>query len=176
MIARVNSWFCLVLRFALAGVYVYAGVMKLGGSSDALAAQIVRTQIVPFAWAEYLAAMLPFAELLIGAWLFIGWRQKGAASAALVLALAFTLVVGQALARGLDFDCQCFGNTRSSLSPTLVFLRAVLLAAAAVWLRGCALCQAELSPIETRALTALCASRSDLFNESADPDRGNLRE
>jgi putative oxidoreductase len=129
-----------VLRFGLAGVFLYAGLMKLSTDGRAFAAVIVRLQIVPFTWAEHLAAIIPMAELLTGAWLLGGWRLRAAALASAVLAGVFSIAVAQSMMRGLDFDCPCFGVSRSSPSPAFVLLRALFLTGAAGLLYRMILC------------------------------------
>lgn len=122
---------CRFLRFGLAGVFLYAGLMKLNSDGQAFAAMIVRLQLVPFPWAEHLAAMVPMAELLAGGWLLSGRRLRAAALATAMLAVIISIAIAQAMIRGLDFECHCFGVSPTSPPPAFVLTRALFLSVAA---------------------------------------------
>jgi putative oxidoreductase len=121
------------LRWGLGAVLLYAGLAKLG-AARVFAADIVRLQLVPFQWAEFLAAILPIAELLTGCWLIAGWRPRAAALATILLAASFVFAASQAMARGLDFNCHCFGVATDSPPTWVVLGRASLLLGLAAWL------------------------------------------
>ena len=66
--------------------------------------------LVPL-WSEHLLAMvIPWIELLIGLSLVLAIRPRSGAWLATGMLVAFTAAVGAALARGLDFECGCFGS------------------------------------------------------------------
>lgn len=130
MKTRCDRWLALTLRLGLGALFAYAGLAKLG-TQRGFTADVVRLQLVPFLWAEWLAAILSMAEVLTGIWLLSAWRVRAAALAAMFLASCFAIVVFQALIRGLDFDCHCFGLTTTSLAPGLVLARALLMVAVA---------------------------------------------
>ena len=123
-----------VLRALLAGICLWAGGAKTG-ASQAFAAEIARLQLVPFAWTEWAALSLPLAELLTGLWLLSPWRRRAAALAVMALATLFAFSAGQALWRGLDLNCACFGPGFASPAPAFVFTRALLIGAAGAALR-----------------------------------------
>ena len=58
--------------------------------------------------------MLPWIELCAGAALVTGRLRRGGAFLVLALMLVFTVAVGSAWARGLDFHCGCFGKLGAS--------------------------------------------------------------
>ena len=94
-------------RFALALVFIYAGVVK---SNDivAFAGQIANYQILPYAWNYLVAAILPYLELLCGMLMLLNMRVRPAVLVLLVLNIVFMLVLTSAIIRGFDIDCGCF--------------------------------------------------------------------
>ena len=122
------------LRGLLAGIFLWAGGAK-AGASQSFAAEISRLQLVPFAWTEWIALSLPISELLIGLWLLSPWRRRAAALAVMVMAGLFALTTGQAVWRGLDLNCACFGPGLASPTPAFVMARALLIGAAGATLR-----------------------------------------
>lgn len=104
--------FLLAARLVLAGLFLYAGVLKALAPA-AFAADIANFRLLPLFASGLLAVYLPWLELLAaGALFFRRWR----AGAALVLAFLGAVFLGAlALARirGLDITCGCFGHTGS---------------------------------------------------------------
>jgi uncharacterized membrane protein YphA (DoxX/SURF4 family) len=94
-------------------VFLLASLSKLGDLA-AFAAQVHNYRILPV-WSENLAAMtLPWIELLAGLSLIFRVRPRAGAVVAAALLAVFTLAVGAAWARGLDFECGCFGKASAS--------------------------------------------------------------
>ena len=79
-----------------------------------LAREVHNFRLVPF-WSEHLVAMtLPWIELVAGLGLVLGIRARAGAWVAGVLLLAFTFGIVLAMARGLNFQCGCFGTADST--------------------------------------------------------------
>jgi uncharacterized membrane protein YphA (DoxX/SURF4 family) len=106
----------MVVRFALAGLFIYAGVVKLRSPAD-FALEISRYELLP-ELSAYAAAMLPTIELTLGAGLLALPRpwQRASALGILVLMLVFTVAAGSAIARGLDIECGCFGDASGEVT------------------------------------------------------------
>jgi len=66
--------------------------------------------VVPMAATNILAMMIPWVELIAGLALVSGVRPRAGAVVYTLLMAVFTLGVIQALARGLSFECGCFGK------------------------------------------------------------------
>src|SRR5215204_5851556 len=102
----------LVARLALAAIFVIAAVGKLldlPGSRRSL----VEFGVPPRA-ASVGGTLLPVAELAVATALVVQpWAQWGGV-AALVLMLAFVGGISNALARGEQPDCNCFGALHSA--------------------------------------------------------------
>ena len=96
-------------QLAIGAVFVAASLAKIG-NLPWFAQQLHNFRLLP-GWSEnLLAATLPWVELLAALALIVGPRRRAGAIVALTLMVVFTLAVGAAWARGLDFRCGCFGK------------------------------------------------------------------
>jgi len=98
----------LVFRIVLGGLFVYAGAAKALTPLD-FAQNVRNYQLVGQSLSFIAALILPWLEILAGAFLVLGIWRRGAAlvvSALLVFFIALTVVT---MIRGLDVDCGCFG-------------------------------------------------------------------
>jgi putative oxidoreductase len=112
---RVVNTVTLVGRILLGGLFVLAGVLKLGDPKT-FATEIGHYQLFP-ELAPWLAVMLPPVEIVVGGALLVApalWR-RAAALAALGLLLMFTVAVGHALHAHINVDCGCFGSRSGSV-------------------------------------------------------------
>ena len=66
--------------------------------------------LVPIAATNLLAVAIPWIELVAGLALVTGVRPRAGALVYTVLLAAFTAGVVAAMARGLSFECGCFGK------------------------------------------------------------------
>ncbi len=90
-------------------IFVIAALAKLS-DLEALSTQVHNFRLVPL-WGENLVAMmLPWVELTAALFLILGFRARAGAFVLAALLAAFTVGVGIAVARGLDFECGCFGT------------------------------------------------------------------
>jgi uncharacterized membrane protein YphA (DoxX/SURF4 family) len=100
-------------QLAIGAVFLASALAKIG-DLPAFAQQVHNYHLAP-AWSENLAAiMLPWIELVAGLALVLGIRARAGAVLVLALMVAFTVAVGAAWARGLDFECGCFGRAIAS--------------------------------------------------------------
>lgn len=127
-------WVVRLAGIAIGVVFLAAALGKIG-DLGAFATQVHNYRLVPV-WSENLIAMtLPWIELLAGLALVLGVRPRAGAVILLALVLAFTFAVGSAWARGLDFECGCFGKASAATVGARKFAENVgytLLAAIAV--------------------------------------------
>ena len=70
--------------------------------------------VVPMAATNLLAMTIPWVELVAGLAMVAGVRPRAGALVYTVLLGVFTMAVVSAMARGLSFDCGCFGKAGSS--------------------------------------------------------------
>jgi uncharacterized membrane protein YphA (DoxX/SURF4 family) len=93
----------LLAQLSLGAVFLASGALK---SSDREAwARQARDLAVP----DRIAAVVPWAELVLGAALVAGVAEPWAAVLALVVLLAFTGFLARRLADGARPPCACFG-------------------------------------------------------------------
>ena len=128
-----NRWILVVLRLILGGVFLYAGFLKMRDPL-AFADSIASFRLLPDSLINLLALGLPPLEMVVGGMLLVGWRIRLASFAILLLSLVFVIVLSQALIRGLEVDCGCFGSGNPSLGKNLFSLgRDLLLIVGSAW-------------------------------------------
>jgi len=67
--------------------------------------------VVPMVLTNVLAVMIPWIELVAGLALIANVKPRAGAVVYTALMVLFTVAVVAALARGLSFDCGCFGKS-----------------------------------------------------------------
>ena len=90
-------------------VFLAAAIAKLA-DPGALAQQIRHYRLIPPAATPMLAIVLPGIELIAGLSLVVRVRPRSGAWVACGALLVFTVAVASAMARGLNFECGCFGS------------------------------------------------------------------
>ena len=123
-----------VCRVALGALFIWAAVTKLPDMT-AFAQDVANYRVIPAALVPLLAAAVVGIELLAGIALVIGVMDRPAAAVLAVLLAAFTALLAQALLRGIDLRCGCFGGDERASWWTVV-RDLVMLAAAAAVARG----------------------------------------
>lgn len=71
-------------------------------------------RLVPEPWAYWVAAFLPWLEIVTGAALITSRQHRGARLLAGVMLLVFLAAIIVSWARGLDIACGCFGGTAAA--------------------------------------------------------------
>jgi putative oxidoreductase len=98
----------LVFRVVLGGLFIYAGAVKIAAPLDF--AQSVRNyQLVGQSLSFFAALVLPWLEVLAGAFLIAGIWKRGAALVISGLLVFFIALTVATMLRGLDIECGCFG-------------------------------------------------------------------
>jgi uncharacterized membrane protein YphA (DoxX/SURF4 family) len=120
-----------LLRYALGGVFLYAALSKLV-DPQSFSLDIANYRLLPTSLLPYAALLMPALELSAGI-LIIAGPVKGEAAAWLALMLlGFLFGEGQALARGLDLSCGCFGKDSGKVGWFTIG-RNMLLLGASIW-------------------------------------------
>lgn len=121
-------------RLILAAVFLYAGGIKAVDVTG-FAGQIANYQLLPYAWNFFVAATLPFVEILCGVLLLINRRVQPALLILLLMNLVFIVALSSVVIRGFDIDCGCFKPESESPTPPIyaiardfVFLFLIILA------------------------------------------------
>jgi len=131
-------WLATAARLLLAGVWLWAGLAKIG--DPAASVRAVRAyRVLPEWLAHGVGYGLPFIELALAVLLLVGLAVRLAAVVSAALLLVFLAGMVSAAARGLQIECGCFGGggelaAGQSASYTLEILRdaALLLVALAL--------------------------------------------
>jgi uncharacterized membrane protein YphA (DoxX/SURF4 family) len=122
----------LTVRWIIAGIFLRAGVAKLGDRAGFRAA-VANYQLLPPTLVAPVAAVLPVAEIAGAVLLAAGILTAPAAIALGLLLAAFAIAIALALAQGRSFDCGCSGTaTASRIGWRHVALDLVLAAGAAL--------------------------------------------
>jgi hypothetical protein len=114
----------------LGAIFLQAGLQKLKHAAE-WHGVVANYQLLPEPETGPFAAVLPWAELLLAAGLWLGTGRAAAVSAA-VLLMVFTIAIGVNLARGRSqIDCGCFQSSlRQTLNNRVLIRNGVLLAIA----------------------------------------------
>lgn len=109
-------------RIGVGAIFFYAGLSKLLEPIENLRGVIAQYQIIPYGLVSQIAFILPWIELIFGAFLILGYMEKISAAVLSALTLVFLVVLGSsgALMTG-GGDCGCFGVS----SPIHLTLRQV---------------------------------------------------
>lgn len=99
----------LACRLLLAGVWLYAGALKVGDLDGSIRA-VKAYQLLPPSVAEVVGAGLPFVELGLGLLLLVGLATRVAAAVSALLLVGFVIGISWAWSQGLQIDCGCFGG------------------------------------------------------------------
>lgn len=105
-------------EYAILGLRVTLGVWfaAIGGDklfrvgAPAFSRQVAEFGILQDPWNLMVAYMVPWLELLAGLCLIASFLHRGAVRVLLALTVLFLFVNAQAMARGMDPDCGCFGE------------------------------------------------------------------
>jgi len=128
----------IVARILLGLIFIYAAYAKLhfNGSWHLrdyyffFAMGIDSYKMLPLGAVQWMAKILPWAELALGAMLVIGIGVRWAGLAVSGLLVLFMIALAHAARGGLEINCGCFGN--NSVKPGTELARDVGLLAVAL--------------------------------------------
>lgn len=121
-----NKYVLLSFRLIVGAVFIWAGILKI---LDVLgfAQSIANYRIFPLWLSFFLALILPWIEVICGAFLVFGLFRRSSALLLSGLLAAFLLLVIITIARGIDVDCGCFGSFSRKVDYTLLLTDCILL-------------------------------------------------
>ena len=122
-----------VLRLVVGGIFVYAGVVKILDPAQ-FANDVANYRLLPSVLVNFVAITLPWVETVVGILMVMGFWLPGSALVITGLMGVFLAAIGQALARGLDIRCGCFGTIEAGKIGSLTLARDVALLLCAAWL------------------------------------------
>ena len=133
-------------RLLLGGIFIYAGYAKLtypnhnlwpffllkfsvSANLSTFAFQVDSFRVLPPAAVTFVAHTLPFAEIVLGMLLLIGWRLRIWAAAASAILAGFLCVVTRAYFLHMDINCGCFAAPEPLTIRTVIRDSALVLLA-----------------------------------------------
>jgi putative oxidoreductase len=121
-------WVVVLARGVVGGVFVVAGFSKLLLPQAEVVALMQQYTIIPTAVTPWLAALLPWLELVSGTALVIGFCTTAAALLVGAQLAGFSGLMLVVLGLGVPIeDCGCFGNLGLHETPLQVLLRDLVL-------------------------------------------------
>lgn len=114
-------------RLVLGGIFIYAGFSKaflpnqlfanwamikfsVSANLSNFGVQVDSYKLLSPAGVDFVAHTLPFAEMLLGLLLLIGWQLRIWASFVSVLLVGFWIAVTRAYLLHMDINCGCFAT------------------------------------------------------------------
>jgi len=150
--SRAARMLMLLGRVGLGAVFLYAAYTKLRVPWAIFAMSINSYQILPEPLVIFIARVLPWLELVLGALLIVGWQLRYVATATSALLLGFFVIMLRAYFKGLGIDCGCFGVGEALSAQTLA--RDGILVAVSLALTVAAFLRERNSKLEIRSSTA----------------------
>jgi hypothetical protein len=114
-----------VVVFLLASVFVYTGVTKLLGGI-VFAGAIAAYRILPVWSVNAVAIVLPMLEVAVGVAVLFSRTRRAALWMMGLLLGVFMVALAQAIVRGLEIDCGCFGGGEVGKSSLYWLWRGIL--------------------------------------------------
>lgn len=115
-----HPWLALVLRLYFAGLFIYAGMVKINYSAE-FAETIASYRMVPYWGVNVMAITMPWIELIAGILLLFGIRVRSALVVTGSLLVMFAVGIALNLIWKAPIDCGCFHTLGDTISwKTLV--------------------------------------------------------
>ncbi len=121
----------LALRVVVAGFFFASSITALQDPSE-LVESIGNYRMLPDSVIGPMAVGMPLLELLVGLALVSGVHARGASLVAAGMLVVFAIAMIQAIVRGIDLDCGCFGHVVETRVSWLTVLRNVALTIASL--------------------------------------------
>ena len=106
---RIKDLALAVVRIALGVLFAWAALTKLP-NMELFAEETANYRMLPASLVSLFAVCVAGVEVLSSALLILGIAARAAASVIAVLLVAFIVALSQALLRGIDLRCGCFGG------------------------------------------------------------------
>jgi len=121
-----SRYFTFSSRVILGAIFIVASIGKLPQQAE-FADAVVAYDILPTLLARWYGLLLPWAELLVGGLLILGFFQKFIAGVSVILILSFIIANSIALSQGMGAECGCFGGIEALERRDAILVDALLL-------------------------------------------------
>jgi putative oxidoreductase len=101
-----KRWLSFCVRLVLGGLFLYAGLSKIGQPYH-FAAAIQAYQLLPQFLVGLTAVLIPWIETVSAIALLLGRKPRSALITFMILLAIFIVIIGFTMFRGLDIDCGC---------------------------------------------------------------------
>ncbi|MGI8577968.1 MAG: DoxX family protein [Nocardioidaceae bacterium] len=136
-------WIQLLARLVVGGVWIAAGLLKLGSPDESVRA-VRAYQILPESVVPAVGYALPAFEIVVGVLLIVGLGLRLVSILSGLLLVAFVIGISSVWARGIEIECGCFGGGGANANATGTYPweiardvgLLILSVAVAVWPRG----------------------------------------
>jgi uncharacterized membrane protein YphA (DoxX/SURF4 family) len=108
-----HAWTIRACQFVTGAIFAFSGLAKIGDLGS-FALQVHNFRLMPIALENLTAMTLPWVEIVVALALIFGIRSRAGALLSAGMLVLFTVAVISAVARGLDFECGCFGTADAS--------------------------------------------------------------
>ncbi len=131
-----RAYLPVIVRLVLAGLFLWAGMAKLADPARFFSALLGYALPLPESSLRLIAVTLPWLECLCGGGLLLQVWPETVRPLTTLLCLIFLVLLSQALLRGLDVDCGCFGGKHTAWynQPRPAWLRALALSIGSLYL------------------------------------------
>ncbi len=136
---KTDSSLGLAARILVGLVFVASGTLKAAAAPEEFALVIEYYRIIPSTEVIlFVAAFLPWLEVIIGYALIFGFLTRPAATAAGAMLLGFIAAIGSTKLRGLELpNCGCFGfGFHPTPSHALMLDTLLIIVTLQAWRRG----------------------------------------
>lgn len=103
-------WF--IARILIGFIFVYAGFSKLTEPIENFRGAITEYDVFPYAWVPLIALVVPWIELILGAFLLVGYAPKWSSRGIALLSLGLVIMLASSdmLIHSGSKICGCFGQ------------------------------------------------------------------
>ena len=110
-----NRWLSIAIRLVLGALFIYSAWPKIA-DPPGFAQMLSNYRLLPDAWVNPMALVLPWLEMVAGISLVAGIMRRGAALWIAVLLVVFIGALSINIARDVAVDCGCFSVAASQKS------------------------------------------------------------
>ncbi len=121
-----NKYLLFTFRLVVGGIFIWAGLSKIFDPLG-FAESIANYRAFPHWMTFFTALVLPWLEMICGAFLVLGLFRRSSALLLSLLLASFLALVAVTLARGINIDCGCFGSVSRKVDVSLILFDCVLL-------------------------------------------------